>query len=134
MDRFVVLRAQFGALLLLLMVSSCSSFKNLPMKTLLQLQKTINVTKQSSTNTTLAHEACDHWGALLEDKDFHFHQAIAHYGYVLKLRDVMSKQNLEEAVLGRGRALQRLLQYDQGRNQFLELAGSETAIVADIRV
>lgn len=57
-------------------------------------------------------------------------QAVVEYSKALKLKHAMTKESYQEAVLGRGRSLQRLLKYEEAREEFLQLGTLECAVCA----
>ena len=141
------------ALLFVVFVPACASFnnQNLSPSRVAQIRETISATNRGCSNITVAHEACDQWRKLLADpsdldenilasclvlhasclvRTGRDDEAICQYSNALNLQHAMSKESYEEAILGRGRSLQRLLKYDEARQQFLVLGTQEGAVCA----
>ncbi|CAB9508054.1 polyglutamylase TTLL7 [Seminavis robusta] len=117
-----------------------------------QLLQAVTLTKQSAANITVAHLACETWGSLLQQENTitklnqeirgmclvlygsclvrtgRDDQAVAEFQKALELTSLLSPEHRQEAVLGRARALQRLLQYEQAKEQFLQLPFVEDAV------
>ena len=145
-------RSLFGrCALLLLFIPACASFNNLSAPRVSQIRETISATNQGSANITVAYEACGLWKTLLADpsdlsedilatcivlrasclvRTGRDDQAIVEYSKALKLKHAMTKESYQEAVLGRGKSLQRLLKYEEAREQFLQLGTLESAVCA----
>jgi len=134
---------------LLLLLSSCLALNSISAVRVSQIQKAIDATKHSSANITIAYKSTELWKHLLRDisdlpneilgvclvlyatclvRTGQDDEAVTQFGEALKLRHAISAENLEEASLGRGRALQRLMQYGKAREQFLELENSESSV------
>ena len=139
----------FVATALLLLLPTCLSFKHIAQARVSQIRESISATSRGSTNITVAYEACELWKTVVADtsdlsedilstclvlyasclvRTGRDDQADILYSKALELEGAMSKESLDEAVLGRGRALQRLLLYEKARDQFLQLESSEPAI------
>jgi Tubulin-tyrosine ligase family len=140
-----------SALLLFLVAPEVLAFTNISPATKAQLLQAITLTKGAAANITVAHQACDLWHALLEPtdppllrKDEIVGACLILYGSCLVRTGnddlaigqfekaltctSLSSTSLEDAILGRGRALQRLLRYREAKDQYLCLVSSGPAV------
>jgi hypothetical protein len=123
----------------------------LSQKDLVAVNQAIQATKQAAGNITAAFEACNRWNQVLMEEDpskdipesiramcyplqasclvrtGQDQEAIQVYNKAMQLKDFLNEDTREDVILGKAYSFQRLMKYDEAREQFQLSTSSKAA-------